>query len=210
MSVSDQARIDAAVEDLSPYARIRLAALTLFSERGVDRTSVRAVAEEAGVSPGLVQHYFPSKSALRDAVDRYVLEVGAAAFSELPREGASSTDRVEAISHRVTALFRDRIRGQRYVARGLIDHDDRAIAAFDATFETIKDLIEEDIRDGRARPDLDVTWAVLQIVVYHLGVVLLEHGINRHLPDPVRSEAGLERWRRNSVDFYRRALYHAS
>jgi AcrR family transcriptional regulator len=209
MGVSDQAPIAAAVEDLSPYARIRLAALTLFSEHGVDRASVRAVAKEAGVSPGLVQHYFPTKSDLRDAVDRYVMEIGTAAFSELPREATSSTDRVEAISHRVTALFRDRIRGQRYVARGLIEGDERATAAFDATLEMIKALIEEDIADGRARPDLDLTWTVLQIVVYHFGVVLLERAINRHLPDPVRSEAGLERWRRTSVDFYRRALYQS-
>jgi hypothetical protein len=73
----------------------------------------------------------------------------------------------------------------------------------------IKGLIEEDIRGGRVRPDLDLTWTVLQIVVYHFGVILLEHAINRHLPDPVRSEAGLERWLRTSVEFYRRALYQS-
>ena len=50
--------------------RIADAARRLFAERGFDRTSVRAVAAEAGVDPALVHHYFGTKQRLFiEAVD---------------------------------------------------------------------------------------------------------------------------------------------
>jgi AcrR family transcriptional regulator len=45
-------------------AKIVHHALMLFSRRGFDRTSMSAVAKAAGVSPGLIYHYFDSKEAL--------------------------------------------------------------------------------------------------------------------------------------------------
>jgi len=44
--------------------QIGAAAGRLFAERGYDRTSLRAVAAEAGVDPALVTHYFGSKQRL--------------------------------------------------------------------------------------------------------------------------------------------------
>ena len=207
MAVSDQGGIVASFKDLSPYARIRHAALELFARRGVEATSVRAVAKAAGVSPGLVQHYFPSKTDLRDAVDQYVLEVTATAFADLPGPDMTSAGRVEEISQRVITLFRDRALGQRYVARGLIDRDERALAIFDAVFQLGKHVVEEDIKEGRVEPDIDVVWASLHIAVYHFGVILLEAAINRHLADPLRSEPGLERWRQATTRLYSQGLY---
>jgi AcrR family transcriptional regulator len=44
--------------------RIADAARRLFAEQGFDRTSVRAVAAEAGVDPALVHHYYGTKQRL--------------------------------------------------------------------------------------------------------------------------------------------------
>jgi AcrR family transcriptional regulator len=43
---------------------IRAAASRLFAEQGYDRTSMRAIAAEAGVDPKLVAHFFGSKQQL--------------------------------------------------------------------------------------------------------------------------------------------------
>lgn len=43
---------------------IRAAAIEQFSERGYDRPSMRSIAQQAGVDPALVKHYFGSKHAL--------------------------------------------------------------------------------------------------------------------------------------------------
>lgn len=51
-------------------------ALELFAEHGFGSTSVKAIAQRAGVSPGLIYTYFPSKDDLLRAVfERGVEEV---------------------------------------------------------------------------------------------------------------------------------------
>jgi AcrR family transcriptional regulator len=62
-------------QDLTARARIRDAALEQFAEHGFDGATIRGIAEAAGVSPGLVQHHFRSKAALRRACDDAVLEL---------------------------------------------------------------------------------------------------------------------------------------
>src|SRR6201984_2249058 len=74
-------------EDLTAKARIRNAALDLYSQQGEDRVSLRAVAAEAGVTLGLVQHHFKTKAGLRDAVDQLIVHYFAAAIAEAPDEG---------------------------------------------------------------------------------------------------------------------------
>ncbi|QYC41887.1 transcriptional regulator BetI [Nonomuraea coxensis DSM 45129] len=62
-------------EDLTARARIRDAALRHFGEQGFDRATTRAIAETAGVSPGLLRHHFGSKQALREACDAHLVKL---------------------------------------------------------------------------------------------------------------------------------------
>lgn len=65
------------------------ACLTEFSEKGFDRASTNSIAERAGVSKGLVFHYFGSKERLyRELVEQCVADVEAYVLSETP-EGMS-------------------------------------------------------------------------------------------------------------------------
>lgn len=57
--------------------RIADAARALFAERGLDGTSIRAIAASAEVDPSLVLHYFGSKQALFVAVTRIPLDLEA-------------------------------------------------------------------------------------------------------------------------------------
>ncbi|NUR49810.1 MAG: helix-turn-helix transcriptional regulator, partial [Hamadaea sp.] len=63
-----------APDDLTARARIRDAAIRLFADRGIAGASVRDIAQEAGVSSGLLRHHFGSKEALRDACDVFAQE----------------------------------------------------------------------------------------------------------------------------------------
>ncbi|MFV0451798.1 MAG: TetR family transcriptional regulator [Propioniciclava sp.] len=62
-------------DDLRTAARIRDAAIVRFGDHGIRATTIRAIAQEAGVSPGLVMHHFGSKEGLREACDAQVTEV---------------------------------------------------------------------------------------------------------------------------------------
>lgn len=74
-------------EDLTAKARIRNAALDLFAQYGEDRVSMRAIAAEAGVTLGLVQHHFKTKAGVRHAVDQLVVDYFARAIADVPTDG---------------------------------------------------------------------------------------------------------------------------
>jgi AcrR family transcriptional regulator len=64
-------------------AAILATALDLFQERGYEATTMRAIAERAGVSLGSSYHYFPSKEHLVLEFYRHTHELHAAAIAPL-------------------------------------------------------------------------------------------------------------------------------
>ncbi|GAA4441362.1 TetR/AcrR family transcriptional regulator [Actinokineospora soli] len=87
-------------EDLTAKARIRNAALDLYARQGEDKVSLRAIAAQAGVTLGLVQHHFKSKANLLDAVDKLVVDHFARTIAEVPTDGSPAeiaTARDEAV-----------------------------------------------------------------------------------------------------------------
>jgi AcrR family transcriptional regulator len=61
--------------DVTTRIRIRDAALEHFAIKGYERATVRAIAQTAGVSHGMLRHHFGSKIELRAACDDYVFRV---------------------------------------------------------------------------------------------------------------------------------------
>ncbi len=60
--------------DRTARARIRDAAINRFAQDGLG-ASVRSIAADAGVSPGLIIHHFGSRAGLREACDEHVQSV---------------------------------------------------------------------------------------------------------------------------------------
>jgi AcrR family transcriptional regulator len=201
-------RIAVREEDLNSYARVRNAALAGFARHGVDATSIRAVARAAGVSPGLVQHHFASKEALRDAVNSYVVAIATQAFSDLPDSG-SPEDIQQELGDRVTAFVRDHPTALRYVARSVADGNAPATAIFDAFVAIARQQWERLARHGLLREDADIEWSALHVVLLNLATVLLELAINRHLPADLRDPEQLERWNQASSALFREGVYRS-
>jgi TetR/AcrR family transcriptional regulator, regulator of cefoperazone and chloramphenicol sensitivity len=111
-------------DDLTARARIRDGAMELFSERGYAGTSIRDVAQSAGVSPGLVQHHFGSKAGLRDACDAHVLEL-------LGMLTARKLERTEYDREFLASLIEASGPVLRYLARGLGENWPGMAAMFD-------------------------------------------------------------------------------
>lgn len=76
--------------DLTAAARIRDAAIAQFGEHGFG-IGLRAIAEAAGVSAGLVIHHFGSKDGLRKACDDYVAQEIRDSKSEAMRSSDPAT-----------------------------------------------------------------------------------------------------------------------
>jgi len=178
--------------------RIRAAALEGFAHNGVKATSIRDVAVAAGVSPGLVQHYFSSKAALRAAVDEHVTEVARAALSVRKVDG----DVIEDIAQRITALVADHFIALLYVARGVAERDDAALAIFDTLTDLCRAQLSELQRRGMLRADLDLEWAALHTVLINLGTVIMEPGVSRQLGRPFLTKRQVNRWKQATTALF--------
>jgi AcrR family transcriptional regulator len=186
--------------DLTAYARIRNAALDGFAAQGVSATTIRGVAAAAGVSPGLVQHHFATKAALRESVNQYVLEIVAEAFEELGR-ATPSQELLNELGERITETVRDHRMAALYVARSVAEGDEAALQLFDALCAVSAQQIKRFQEDGLMRDDADIAWATVQPIVMILGSVLLEPGLSRNLPEPFYD--GLWRWNEAQTEAYR-------
>jgi len=90
-------------------ARILEHALALFAERGFDRATVRAIAESAGISQGLLYNYFGSKEELLVAIFERSMEDVRVSFQRA--EAAGEGGRTAAL---VRAAFQVLRRNERF------------------------------------------------------------------------------------------------
>ncbi len=194
------------LSDLTALARIRNGALEGFATNGVAATSIRDVAKRAGVSPGLVQHYFQSKAALVQAVTEYVVEIATDALGGLPEDG-SLIDAQQQLGNRVTAAVREHSAALLYVARCAADGESAALQIFDAFVALVREHWQRLADQGLLRPDTDLTWTALQGVVLVLGTALFKDAIERHLPAPVLAPEQLERWNTANNALFRDGAY---
>lgn len=90
--------------------QIVLAALKSFSERGYASTSVSAIAKEAGVSKGLIYHYFDSKEEVLKGIFSMMLKEGDRIMHGWEGKSAkeklrySITESVEFIKHQTQVM----------------------------------------------------------------------------------------------------------
>jgi len=165
-------------EDLSSRARLRDAAVRLFAERGVAGTSVRDVAEAAGVTAGLITHHFGSKERLKAAVDELMIEVFTAPLTE-PSDLSSPTAEgvAEALAHTMAAHPDLRA----YLRRSFLENDPASGEVFDRFVELLRERLAEMQAAGMLRADLDLDWAPLQVLFLHFGPLLLGPAVERIL-----------------------------
>lgn len=201
--LSEPERVTA--EDRSSIERIRNAALKTFGTYGTSSTSLRAVAEAAGVSVGLVQHHFTNKAGLIKAVDDHVMTVVVETISQpIPPPPADS---VAEMGTRVTRIVADHPEIADYVGRALIDGSALGTAIFDTlTAFGIARWNQRSERD-ETRPEVDVTWGALNSLVLALGTMIMRGHIERQLPEPLTAPNQLERWQRSVNMLLRDGLF---
>lgn len=161
-------------EDLTGRARIRDAALEQFAIRGFDGATIRGIAEAAGVSPGLVQHHFGSKQALRRACDEAVLEL-------VRRKLDATQDGQITDPTFLASLYSSAPALVRYVARAVADGSGVGAELFDrmaaATEEFLTGTWPDRFPDGSARTRDAATALVAQTV----GTIVLHEHVARRM-----------------------------
>lgn len=170
-------------------ARILDAAIRLFAEQGVAATSVRAIAAEAQVSPGLVIHHFGSKDALRVACDRHVAAIVRRNKQAAVAQGPSM-DPVAALR-----AASDGPPVLRYLARTLVDGSPHVAELVDELVDDAVGYITDGIASGMLRPSDDPRGRALVLTIWSLGsLVLHEHVARLAGVDLVGDPADLAGW----------------
>jgi len=171
------------LDDLTARARIRDAAMRQFARNGYERTTIRGIAADAGVSAGLLRHHFGSKEELRDAIDAHVVSVIGGVNDEIyqaTRRGDLGP----------AALSRDELKPyQAYIVRALVDGSPTMAKIFDQVVDmSVKwfDLADS-ARAADDRPMVDSRTRAAVIVAMAFGAQLLREHIARVLDTTPRS-----------------------
>lgn len=134
------------------------AALALIAEGGPQAATVRAIAERAGVTPGLIRHYFSSKgelqrSAYQAMMDRMTGD-NAAVLQDAPRDATARLAAFVAASLRPPVVDAERLGlWAGFLHQVRTDPDMRAVHA--ATYLGYRDLLQALIADLPAPPPPD-------------------------------------------------------
>ncbi|NLE82209.1 MAG: helix-turn-helix transcriptional regulator [Rhodococcus sp.] len=153
-------------EDLTAKARIRNAALALYADAGEDGTSMRRIADEAGVTVGLVVHHYGTKDRLREAIEEYVVQTLAETIDAAPRSTAARDDAVADLLASAPA-----IRG--YVRRSILGTERNQLLA------RLTNLGAQQINSPEPTwpapgVDIEASTRVVQLMVRAFGRILLQ------------------------------------
>lgn len=159
--------------DLTARARIRYAALELYSVHGEDRVSMRKVASEVGVTIGLIQHHFGTKDGLRQAVDNLVVEQLVECLRTVPHTG-SAAEVVAARNTAVRAMMRENPQMVRYLNRALLEPEGRGASVLSAIVDLTSREIEGLRREGHASTRSSEKIQVVRTIMSQVGELFLE------------------------------------
>ncbi|MGX7729523.1 TetR/AcrR family transcriptional regulator [Rhodococcus sp. 2H158] len=136
-------------------------AAELFASRGVRATTVRDIADAAGILSGSLYHHFDSKESMVDEILRGFLDDLFGRYREIVASGADSRATLEALitasyesidkSHAAVAIYQDE-------AKRLVENERFSyISDLNTEFRDLwVGVIERGIADGTFRPDVDV------------------------------------------------------
>jgi len=150
------------------------AATRLATERGFDATSIREIAEAAGVTPGMIAYYFGGKQGLYEAmIDRVYQRVltQIRAFAEEP--GTAGSDPLARLVDFQVATFASEPWLPPLVVREVLARDGPFRTFFaeriaSGPAQIIPELLQREMTSGRVRDDLDPTLTMLSL----MGMVL--------------------------------------
>ena len=174
-----------AEEDLTGRARIRDAAIRRFGADGFG-ASVRVIAADAGVSPGLVIHHFGSKDGLRAACDEHVLRL----IREAETEAFTKSGPAEWLAQ--LSVLDEFAPGVGYLVQTLLAGGDLAATLLERMTRDAEVYLADAVAAGTMKPSRDPAARAAFLVDVGIGAVL--SFIRRHPPVDGDYRATLRRY----------------
>ncbi|ORB82680.1 TetR family transcriptional regulator [Mycobacterium kansasii] len=160
-------------DDLTAKARIRNAALDLYAQYGEERVSLRAIAAEAGVTLGLVQHHFKTKAGLLAAVDELVAEY----FWQAVAQADDQTDPAAAAAARREAVQRMLAENPpvfNYIRRAAFELESARMPLLDVLIDNLRGEVAELRATGVASVQHHESKQVIAVFMRLMGELFLQ------------------------------------
>lgn len=190
-----------ASDDLTTRARIRDAAVARFGGQGFAATTLRQIAEDAGVSAALIVHHFGSKDGLREECDRFVVRSVLDDKEEVMGADAAAMMRAALDSPEKYGPMLD------YLARMLTDDSDASDRLFDAFLTGTRRMMQGQITSGLMREPSDLEVTAVYLTLYGLGPVVLQRQLTRAFGEKRLSPGLLERSTLPVLEMFTHGLY---
>ena len=88
--------------------KVLMAALKLFSEKGVDRTSTAEIAKESGMSEGTIFKYYKSKENLLNSIVDPLLKVVPIYMNEVEEKYTQPFENIDKLEDTIFFILKDR------------------------------------------------------------------------------------------------------
>lgn len=188
-------------EDATAASRIRDAAIARFGAHGYERTTVRDIARDAGVSPALVIHHYGSKEGLRQACDDWLVH------ELIDKKGMTSGP---AIAETMQAWLDDA--GQfhvfiDYFATMLAGGGEGGNRLFDRLLSETAAMLEHGVETGAMHPSSDPEMRAIMITIQGLAPLLLREQLTRVLGAPFGGSAAARRMTLPTLELATHGLY---
>ncbi len=195
----------AQLDDRTARARIRDAAIRCIAAEGVRAATVRKIAAEAGVSPGLVIHHFGSVPALRRACDEYVAVAIREAKEAAVAEGRSLDPLAALRDHHMPELMA-------YLSQVLVEDSPEVDRLVDDLVADSLGYQQEGIENGLLKPTDEPRARAAVLAIWSLGSLVLHRhaarilGVDLTSPQS-RSSAEMRAYVRTVIEILSQGIY---
>jgi TetR/AcrR family transcriptional regulator, fatty acid metabolism regulator protein len=159
------------------------AAVRVFARRGYHTCRVDEIAKEAGISHGLVYHYFSSKEEVLETIFRENWEALLAAISSVEESDDPPREQLRKVGAIFLRSWRDMPDLVRVMIREVArtPHLQRELDEVDQAFAAIERIVARGQSEGSLRPEIDARLA--SFVFYGAVEELLTGWVLGRLPD---------------------------
>ncbi len=161
-------------------------AVLRFARHGFGKGSLTDIASDAGVSIGMIRHYFGSKDGLIEQCNRLVTDELGAIFramldGDLPADGAAFIDELQ---RRTIAELQGKVHLLYYLKHLSIDQPEASTAVFRDYFQLLQSELNRLEAIGHLRKGANKVWLTFQLMFMQMGPVYLSEQIEAIIGTP--------------------------
>lgn len=168
-----------ASENVDRREALLTSAIRLFAEKGFSAVDLREISKDAGVTVGLIRHYFDSKDGLIDEAIANVIDQLQAVFGQVTTniDASSGQAFIDLMSQRHTDILYPRYELLQFLKHLAIELPDQSQTIFKSYYRHLNTEVLELERRWGLSPKIDPSWLTLTLMFIQLGPIFLSEQI---------------------------------